>query len=161
MSRQRSREHVVTWTLLGIAFALGACASSTPEVALATWDQDRVAAIAQKLVPATEALYTTYYEQPLNTSGTGGGHEFKDTIRLMRLESKHFADELAAGKGHDATRSVYFRIKELNDDAVMYGRRLFEVDSTLNQFAAVEDLVRQLAPYYDHHWQSQQQQSQK
>ena len=74
----------------------------------------------------------------------------------MRLESMHLADELAAGKSFNATRPVYFRIKELNDDASMYGQRTFEVNATVNQFAAVGDLVRQLAPYYDPHWKSQQ-----
>jgi hypothetical protein len=107
-------------------------------------------------VPATDTLYTTYYKQPLGGSASADGHNFKDTLRLMRLESRHFADELAAGKSFHATRPVYFRIKELNDDASMYGQRTFELDPTLNQFAAVEDLVRQLAPYYDPHWKSRQ-----
>ena len=150
------RDHALRWLCLGAALALGACASSAPEAPLAPWDQGRVTTTAQKLVPATDALYVTYYKQPIG-GGTGSGHEFRDTIRLMRTEARHFSDQLAAGKGHDATRSVYFRIKELNDDALMYGRRLFEVNSTLGQFATVEDLLAQLAPYYDHHWQSRQQ----
>jgi hypothetical protein len=60
-------------------------------------------------------------------------HEYKDRIRLMLLEAKHLAGVLKAGEGHDATRNVYFRIKELNDDAAMYGRRTFQQDPTISR----------------------------
>jgi hypothetical protein len=47
-----------------------------------------------------------------------------------------------------------FRIKELNDDAAMYGRRTFQQDPTIKQFDVVEELIQQLAAYYDKHWKA-------
>lgn len=120
------------------------------EAKLATWDQARVSAIAQKLAAETEKLYTAYYKQPL-PGGFGGpdSHEFKDTVRLMHTESRHFAGELEKGEGRDKTRPVFKRLNELKRDAEEYGREIFMANPSLNQFSAVEDLLRQLAPYYE------------
>jgi hypothetical protein len=126
----------------------------TPErsaAELATWDQARVSAIAQKLAKATEKLYATFYKQPLPGMFGGGPdpHQFKDTVRLMHSESLHFAGELEKGEGRDKTLPVFKRLKELNDDAQEYGREIFLANPSLNRFSGVQDLLRQLAPYYD------------
>lgn len=118
------------------------------------WDQAQVTAIAAKLPMATEALYTALFREgqtALMPGAFGAGddyHEFKDKVRLMRSESMHLASELKKGLGRDETKHAFQRIAELNRDAAEAGREQFTTNPELAKFSAVEDLIRQLDPYY-------------
>ena len=120
----------------------------------AAWDQSRVTEIASQLPAATEALYMGLFEEGQTTvmpGAFGSGddyHEFKDKVRLMHSESMHLADELKKGEGRDQTKHAYMRIAELNRDAAEAARMQFEEDPVIARFSAVEDVLRQLQPYY-------------
>jgi hypothetical protein len=118
------------------------------------WDQARVAEIAAKLPETTERLYTAAYEQGAGGLQMGPGdshHEFRDNARLLHSESMHLAAALKKGGGRDETKHAFQRIAEINRDLIEFGRRTFQTNPILNEFAAVEDLIRQLAPYYSAH----------
>jgi hypothetical protein len=118
------------------------------------WDQAQVTAIAAKLPEATEALYTALYSEgqtAVMPGAFGAGddyHEFKDKVRLMHSESMHLVSQLKKGLGRDETKHAFQRIAELNRDAAEAGRAQFTEDSVVEKFSAVEDLIRQLDPYY-------------
>ena len=120
----------------------------------AKWDQARVTAIAAKLPEATEQLYTVLYEEGqtgLSPGAMGAGdayHGFRDTVRLLHSESMHLADRLKQGDGRDQTLHAFERIGELNRDAAEFGRAQFTTNPVVGKFSEVEDLIRQLAPYY-------------
>jgi hypothetical protein len=121
---------------------------------VAKWDQAQVTAIAAKLPKATEALYTALYQEGQTTAmpgafGAGDDyHEFKDKVRLMHSESMHLASELKKGLGQNETKHAFQRIAELNRDAAEAGRAQFTENPVIAKFSAVEDLIRQLGPYY-------------
>lgn len=131
---------------------LALCALAVQSVhAQAKWDQDRVSAIADQLPGATESLYTALYKESAVLGPRGGDteyYEFRDRVRLMHTEARHFAGALDKGEGRKETFHSFERLGELNRDSIVYARRQFAVDPVLEKFAAVEDLLRQLHPYY-------------
>lgn len=137
-----------TLAFAGIAWHVTASAEPT-----ASWEQARVTGIAENLAKAVDALYDLEYKAPQAfTSGFAGGgnahHEFMDRLRRLRHETRHLASSLEKGASAQATRGSVRHIKELNDDLARYGRMIEFVNPVLNQFAAFEDLFRQLTPYY-------------
>jgi hypothetical protein len=119
----------------------------------ATWNQERVTGIAAKLRAAAEELYDQEYKSPdsFMASGTGGGaaqHEFMDRLRLLKHETGHLAASLGKGADAKATKGSVRRIKELNDDLIVYGRQIALENPVLDQFSAFEDLIHQITPYY-------------
>lgn len=145
------RPVMLPWLLL-LWLAVLCLPASGAVAQLKSWDQQQVTDLAQQLVPATDKLYKRFYQQPEQEFEGSDGFDFQDRIRLLHLESKHLAGALKDGKGRDQTKSVYMRIKELNDDAAMFGRRTFELDPATSAFDDVEKLLAQLAPYYDENW---------
>lgn len=124
------------------------------ETEAAAWDQAQVTAIAAKLPKATEALYTALYQEGQTTvmpGAFGAGddyHEFKDKVRLMHSESMHLVAELKKGEGQKETKHAFQRIAELNRDAAEAARMQFTENPVITKFSAVQDLIRQLDPYY-------------
>ena len=80
--------------------------------------------------------------------GDGSQHEFMDQLRRLQHETRHLATSLEKGSSAKSTIGSVRKIKELNDDLEEYGRNIAFVNPVLNQFAAFEDLIRQLVPYY-------------
>jgi hypothetical protein len=150
-AKQMNRLVPLTGALIAASWAwAGVVGAEEP----ATWDQANVASIAAKLPDVTEKLYTAVYQQgqtSMMPGAAGGGdayHEFKDKVRLMHSESMHLAKALEKGEGRDATKHAFQRISELNRDAAEAGREQFTSNPVVGDFAAVEDLIRQLNPYY-------------
>ena len=135
---------VFTGGVLGCAVFSAAPTSS--------WDQERVTAIGKKLAKAVDELYNEEYKAPrasVPAPGSAGAHyEFMDTLRRLQHETRHLASSLEKGAGAKSTLGSVKHIKELNDDLEEYGRMIAFVNPVLNQIAAFEDLLGQLAPYY-------------
>ena len=140
-----------------LAVTIVACSSKPPppmpEPSTA-WDQARVSEIAQNLADAVDALYRQEYKSPSSggmPSALGAGdahHEFMDTLRRVHQETRHLADELKEGAGHRATWGSIRHINMLNHDLQEFGKQVDLQNDVLNHYAKVEDLMRQLAPYY-------------
>ena len=151
MNRSTSRTQLaLVGAVIFTASVLGYTASWAAPTA--SWDQGRVSEIAKKLATAVDDLYNEQYKAPgasVPSLGSGGAHsEFMDTLRRLQHETRHLASSLEKGASAKSTRGSVKHIKELNDDLAEYGRRIEFVNPVLNQFAAFEDLLRQLAPYY-------------
>jgi hypothetical protein len=143
--------------LTGLLIALSLALAAVPAAAeLAKWDQAKVTALATQLVKATDALYTTVYKEP-GFAGTGAGieqgsYDLRHTVRRVGEEARHLDAELKAGKGHDATVGAWKHMMELVRDTGVESGRTFMAEDVQKGMAAVKDLLRQLAPYYDPKW---------
>ena len=140
----------LTGLLIALCFALAAVPAAAE---LAKWDQTKVTALATQLVKATDALYTTVYKEQ-DFAGTAGGlaqgsYDLRHTVRRVGEEARHLDAELKAGKGHDATVGAWKHMMELVRDTGVESGRTFMEGDVKKGMAAVKDLLRQLAPYYD------------
>jgi len=139
---------------LGLALAAGLAAlfSSPAGAELATWDQARVTAIAQQLAAACDAWEQALRRQPGEAIGSGRAEEgfgLGQQARVLREQSRALAAHLEAGKGHDQTVHEYQSLKEVVDDTEVEAQRAALDEPTLDAWAGVADLLRQIAPYYD------------
>jgi hypothetical protein len=135
-----------------LALLAVACLSTPSAADLAAWDQARVTDIAQKLAAACDGFDQTVQKQQGGTLGSGSAGEvfgMQKESRAMREQSLSLAGHLKAGKGHDQTRNEYRDLKEIADDIAEEGQRSPLDEPTLDAWAKVTDLMRQIAPYYD------------
>ena len=128
-----------------LSFALSAAPAAAE---LATWDQTRVTGLAQQLAQACDAWEQAVREQP------GAGAEASEfglgmKARGLQEQSQALAGHLAKGEGHDETRNYYRSLKELIDDTEEMAQRSELDEPTMDAWAKVDDLQRQVAPYYD------------
>jgi len=141
-----------TGSVCGLALALLLVAFPV-RADLAKWDQARVTSIAQQLAKACDAWRLAVREQPgMAEVGSGYAQEGFDVVHESEglvEQSQTFADHLAKGDGHDKTLDMYRNMKEMVDDTEEYAERAGLDDPTMNTWAKVADLMRQIAPYYD------------
>jgi hypothetical protein len=119
---------------------------------LATWNQDRVTAIAREAAEKTSKLYDVFYQQPPATIGSAQArsyYELKQSIRRVRREAGYLASELEAGKGQEETSPIYSNLAELVNRSTEEARRTFTSDDLLGAAISAGDAMRRLAPYYD------------
>jgi len=138
--------------LFGLA-ATSTVVLTTPAAAeLATWDQARATAIAQQLADAADAWEQAVREQPGGEVGSGDAQDefgLANKARVLREQTRALAGHLAKGEGHDQTRNYYRDVKELVDDTEQMAQRAELDEPTMDAWAKVADLQRQIAPYYD------------
>jgi hypothetical protein len=152
MNRSTSRAQL---TLAGAVVFTGIalCHAAALAAPTATWDQARVTGIAEKLAKAVDELYEQEYRAPESyvpgaTIGAPTHHAFMDTLRQLHGETRHLASSLKKGASAEATKGSVKHVKELNDDLAEYRRMMDLENPVVNQFAALEDLIHQLTPYY-------------
>ena len=116
------------------------------------WDQEKVAALAQRLADSTAAIYTSVNkEKPGSTVGSGQANAYlrlKDNLRVARSQSKALAKGLADGGTREATAPTYRRLMTLVRDARENGRKMFLQKPTLDEVGRANEILDQLAPYY-------------
>jgi hypothetical protein len=126
---------------------------STPGAAdLAKWDQAAVTGIAKQLPAATERLQNVLRDEPAQALGSGDAESFfamQQNARKLHEQGMALAKHVEAGKGYEETHNLYRSFKETWDDTIVNARRSELPEPTMDAFAKVEDLLRQLAPYYD------------
>jgi hypothetical protein len=120
---------------------------------LAAWDQGRATGIAKQLADACNAFEVAVLKQPgmdqVGEGSAGEGSELIQKSRTLREQSLALAGHLEKGKGHDETRNYWRGLKELSDDVSESAERAALDEPTMDAWAKVQDLMRQLAPYYD------------
>jgi hypothetical protein len=137
----------------GIGSSALANLSEEDQAKLASWNQERVTAIAVELAPAINDVSVSI--NTLRTgamAGSGQANAFirlKDRVRVARNESRHLATQLKNGKGRLETVHTYSRLMTTIRDAREEGRRMMIEEPTLDKVAVAADLVRRLSPYYD------------
>jgi hypothetical protein len=137
---------------LALTLVAAACLSTPAAADLASWDQARVTGIAKQLASACDAFEQAARRQPGAALGSGDAQAvfgMQDETRALREQSLALADHLAAGKGHDPTRDEYRSLKEIADDVEEEAQRSALDEPTMDAWAKVADLMRQIAPYYD------------
>jgi len=135
-----------------LAVGLGLFGAAGVRAELATWDQARVTAIAQDLFKAADAWEQAVREQPGGEIGSGdAAPEFGIGMkaRVLREQSEALAGHLAKGEGYDKTHDYYRSLKEIVDDTEELAQRSELDEPTMDAWAKVVDLQRQIAPYYD------------
>jgi hypothetical protein len=119
---------------------------------LATWNQERVAAIALDLAAAVDQMQDAFRASPIGSSiGSGQANaqlRMRDRMRLLRNESRYLSNALKEGAGRSETLSVYERLGTLARDAREEARKMFLPDPVLSKITAAGDVWRRLTPYY-------------
>jgi len=131
-----------------IALGFGATAAKAD---LAKWDQKRVASLAHQLAAAVGDLRETVRKQPEmpNAPKRKVRYQALDDLRTLKQVCDNFARDLKAGRNHDQTEPTYQRIQTIRRDLEENGRRADIKLDTLNSYAKVADLNRQIRPYYE------------
>jgi len=139
-------------SMIGV-FGLGmtvVALSSPASAELATWDQARVTELAQQLVQASDAWEQAVRKQSGGDIGSGEAELGLGTkARVLKEQSQALAGHLAKGQGYDKTHNYYRSLKELIDDTEEIAQRSELEEPTMDAWAKVADLQRQIAPYYD------------
>ena len=144
-SGTRARILVLCAALAAVSGATGASAQP------AKWDQKRVTSIAQQLAVAVGQLYDNIVKLPSNANTPQRKVRFQalDDLRTLKQVSGSLARNLKAGKSREETYPTYQRIQTIRRDLEEHGRKADVKLDTLNSFAKVADLNRQLGPYYE------------
>jgi hypothetical protein len=135
-----------------LACFAAAAFSSASFAQLATWNQERVTAIAKEAGEKTSKLYDVFYKQPPATIGSAQArsyYELKQSVRRIRREAGHLASELESGKAQEETKPIYDNLAQMVDRATEESRRTFTSDDLLAAAMSAGDAIRRLAPYYD------------
>lgn len=138
--------------LFGLAVFVAALFAPSAGAELASWDQNRVTAIAQQLPAASEAWLQALRDQPGGGIGSGSaeaGTGLVQKAQVLHEQSTALAGHLSAGQGYEKTRNLYRSLKELIDDTEVQAQRAELDQPTLDAWAKITDLQRQIAPYYD------------
>jgi hypothetical protein len=136
----------------GLAAACGLALTTPAGAELAAWDQARVTALAGQWATAAEAWEQAVREQPGGEIGSGDAESelgIGMKARALREQTRALADHLAKGKGYDETHNLYRDAKEIIDDTEEMAQRSELDEPTMDAWAKVADLQRQIAPYYD------------
>jgi hypothetical protein len=146
----RTRRLARVWVLgVALAFTAGAAEAQVPPPA--KWDQARVTDIALKLRDATKDLYVEALKSPDKPVGSSRRAQYsaREDLRQINNMARRLASQLKAGKGRDETHGIYERLQMKRRDAEEEGRKIDIGQSVLEKIGPVNDLLRQLSPYYD------------
>ena len=137
--------------LFGVVAAIAALSASPASADVKPWDQAGVTAIAQKLVPASEAFWQAMRRQPGDMEGSGVAQanvDLQTKSRTLTEMTQGLAGHLAKGEGYDKTLDMYRSMKELVDDITndeMFDSLDKPTNTAWTNFATV---LKQIAPYY-------------
>ena len=140
---------------MGVA-ALGLIASVAAHAELAAWDQARVTDLAGQLSKAADDAYTVLYKEPSLGGGIGGGggegSDMPGTMRRIQEEARSLSGHLEKGADQHKTSGMYKNIMESVRDLRVDAQEAFETNDVTTALAKMQDVLTQLAPYYDKNW---------
>lgn len=118
---------------------------------VATWSQERVAALAGELYDDVKDLKLTVQKSPDQPIGGArrAQYEARDQLRVLQSLARHLKADLEDGAGRDETITTFGRIQTVRRDLEEVGRKANILDATLEKVMAVQDVLRRLAPYYE------------
>jgi len=138
--------------LFGVVAAIAALSANPASADVKPWDQAGVTAIAQKLVPASEAFWQAMRRQPGDMEGSGVAQanvDLQTKSRTLTEMTQGLAGHLAKGDGFDKTVDMYKSMKELVDDILNAEEFDSMVAPTTTAWGNFMAVMTQIAPYYD------------
>ena len=117
----------------------------------AEWDQSRATELAIELNEVVIDLQRSFRRElsPSVASGQARArHRFRDTLRVLRTETRALASQLESGAGVEETRPITDRIGRLVRDLRQDGRRMSWMEPVLGHARRAGQLIEQLAPFY-------------
>ena len=119
---------------------------------LATWDQEKVTAIAEEIAQAARALRDTLRRQPPPTLGQAGKRAFwqlREEMQVLDSASRRLHRALADGAGRDETFPTYRRLLTTARRAEREARRIALGEPALGRIYAAADAIRRIRPFYE------------
>ena len=139
------------WTLF-IPIVLAISLAAPDAIAqTATWNQERVTAVAEQMAGAVNDLRSALRRQPdpgLSTMQSRARHQLRDELRLIENETKHLARRLKDGAGLDETLPVYQRLGQLIRRARENANKQYIQESVRKRIEAARGFWEQLTSYY-------------
>jgi hypothetical protein len=126
--------------------------SATPCRAQATpWDQDKVTELASQLADTVVELQVAMRREgnpSMAQAQSRARHSFRDSLRVLRSETRALAAELEAGGGLEETWPIVRRARVVIRDLREEGRRMGWVDPAAGHARRADELIAQIAPFY-------------
>jgi hypothetical protein len=142
----------MTLTTLFLAVALvGASAAHGAE--LATWDQEKVTAIAGDLAQAAQELRDALRREPTPTIGGRPGRRaffaLREEVHVLASASRRLHNALGEGAGLDETYPTYRRLLVTARRGERELRRVGLGEPVSGKIEATADAIRRIRPYYE------------
>jgi hypothetical protein len=131
-----------------LALALPAAPSRAQS---AEWNQARVTELAVELADVVAELQSAFRREPSPTIAspqTRARHRFRDSLRVLRTETRALASDLEAGAGLEETWPVARRARMVIRDMQDEGRRMSWKEPVVGHARRAEELIGQIAPFY-------------
>jgi hypothetical protein len=126
--------------------------SAAPCRAQATaWDQAKVTALAVQLHGVLGELQTAMRREgnpSMAQVQSRARHSFRDSLRVLRSETRALAAELEAGAGLEETWPIVRRARVVIRDLREEGRRMGWAEPAVGHARRAEELIAQIAPFY-------------
>jgi hypothetical protein len=137
---------------LSLAAFLVLLAAPSGSADLRPWNQERATALARDLVPAASELYDAFYKQPQPAATPRARRDYerlKRDIRRIKNEARGLAADLERGEGRDQTLTAWKSLATSVRWAQERARSVFTTQDVQERAAAVRQILRELAPFYD------------
>jgi hypothetical protein len=140
-------------TTLGLLFLAPALlAAPDARAELATWNQEKVTAIAEEISHAAQALRGALRRQPPSTLGQPGRRAFwalRDEMQVIVSSSRRLHDALSQGETMEETYPVYRRLLRTARRADRETRQIGLGKPVPGKIDAIADAIRRIRPYYE------------
>ena len=131
-----------------LALALPAAPSHAQAV---PWNQAKVTELAIELADVVSQLQASFRREPAPHIGQAQSRarfRFRDSLRVLRTETRALAAELEGGAGMEETWPIIRRGRVVVRDLRMEARRFGLVEPSLGHARRAEELIAQLVPFY-------------
>lgn len=138
----------ILFSALALALALPATPSSGQP---AKWDQNRVTELASELADVIVELQVEFRREGSGHFASGQArarNSFRDSLRVLRTESRALASELEGGAGLEETAPIVRRAGVVIRDLREEGRRMSWKEPVVGLARRAEELIAQIAPFY-------------
>jgi len=147
-----ARSTTLVALLLGLALLSLAGAPRARAGELASWDQEKVTAIAEEISQASQALRDTLRRQPSPTLGQSGRHAFwslREEMQILVSSSRRLHRALADGAGLEETYPTYRRLLNAARRAEREARRIALAEPALGRIYTTADAIRRIRAFYE------------
>lgn len=120
-----------------------------PAVTAKPWDQAEVTRLARQLAGEVGEIREATKQLPqAEMSIRRARHEWEETVRLLRDQTRRLASRLEGGAGLEETRPIARNIAQLRNRAAVAGRRANLPTQVTEPIVRAQKTVAALRPYY-------------